>query len=79
EKLCAEFNPAAVLPCDVTSDKEIKELGVELGKVWDGLDAIVHSIAVAPRDQLEGHCIDCVTRVGVSSAREGGAASGAAG
>ncbi|MDE4978228.1 SDR family oxidoreductase, partial [Francisella tularensis subsp. holarctica] len=60
EKLGAEFNPAAVLPCDVTSDKEIKDLFVDLGKVWDGLDAIVNSIAFGPRDQLEGNFIDCV-------------------
>ncbi|ABO46487.1 enoyl-ACP reductase FabI [Francisella tularensis] len=70
EKLCAEFNPAAVLPCDVISDQEIKDLFVELGKVWDGLDAIVHSIAFAPRDQLEGNFIDCVTREGFSIAHD---------
>ncbi len=64
EKLSAEFNPAAVLECDVTSDEQIKTLFADLGKVWDGLDGIIHSIAFAPRDQLEGDFIAAVTREG---------------
>jgi enoyl-[acyl-carrier protein] reductase I len=70
EKLCAEFNPAAVLPCDVTSDEEIKELFVDLGKVWDGLDGLIHSIAFAPRDQLGGDFVDTVTREGFAIAHD---------
>ena len=70
EKLSAEFSPAAVLPCDVTSDEQIKDVFVELGKVWDGLDGIIHSIAFAPRDQLEGNFIDCVTREGFQVAHD---------
>ncbi|AEI36029.1 MULTISPECIES: enoyl-ACP reductase FabI [Francisella] len=70
EKLSDEFNPAAVLPCDVTSDQEMKDLFVELGKVWDGLDGIIHSIAFAPRDQLGGDFVDTVTREGFSIAHD---------
>ena len=70
EKLSAEFSPAAVLPCDVTSDEQIKDVFVELGRVWDGLDGIIHSIAFAPRDQLEGNFIDCVTREGFQVAHD---------
>ncbi|AIT08991.1 enoyl-ACP reductase [Candidatus Francisella endociliophora] len=70
EKLAAEFNPAAVLPCDVTSDQEMKDLFVDLGKVWDGLDGIIHSIAFAPRDQLGGDFVDTVTREGFAVAHD---------
>jgi len=70
EKLSAEFNPIAVLPCDVTLDEEIKNLFVELGKKWDGLDSIIHSIAFATRDQLGGNFIDCVTREGFQIAHD---------
>ncbi|ASG67616.1 enoyl-[acyl-carrier-protein] reductase [NADH] [Francisella halioticida] len=70
EKLSAEFDPVAVLPCDVTSDQEIKDLFVELGNVWDGLDGIIHSIAFAPRDQLGGDFVDTVTREGFSIAHD---------
>ncbi len=64
EKLSKEFNPAAVLECDVTSDEQIKTLFTDVAKVWNGLHGIIHSIAFAPRDQLEGNFIDCVTREG---------------
>lgn len=70
EKLSAEFNPAAVLECDVTSDQQIKDLFVDLGKVWDGLDGLIHSIAFAPRDQLGGDFVDTVTREGFNIAHD---------
>lgn len=69
-KIAAEFNPAALLPCDVTSDQEIKDLFTELGKTWDGVDGIIHSIAFASRDQLEGDFISAVTREGFSMAHD---------
>ncbi|MCP4993834.1 MAG: SDR family oxidoreductase, partial [Gammaproteobacteria bacterium] len=42
----------------------------ELGKNWDGLDSIVHSIGFAPREQLEGSFIDAVSREGYRIAHE---------
>jgi len=51
-----------VLPCDVASDGEITALFVELGKQWNGLDGIVHSIAFAPREALKGEFLDALTR-----------------
>ena len=57
-----EFDSKLVFPCDVGSDEEIDELFVGLGKHWDGLDGLVHSIAFAPREALSGDFLDCVTR-----------------
>ena len=57
-----EFDSSLVFPCDVGSDEEIDELFVGLGKHWDGLDGLVHSIAFVPREALSGDYLDCVTR-----------------
>jgi len=62
EKLAGELGAKIVLPCDVVSDDEITTLFAELGQRWDGLDCIVHSVAFAPRDALEGSYLDSVTR-----------------
>ena len=41
----AETGSQIVLPLDVQSDEQISALFEELSKHWDGLDAIVHSVA----------------------------------
>jgi len=51
-----------VLPCDVTSDADIENLFTELGKHWDGLDIVIHSIGFAPREALVGEYLDGLTR-----------------
>lgn len=61
-ELAAEFGSQLVFPCDVTVDAEIDALFAELGKSWNGLDALVHSIAFAPREALAGDFLDSVTR-----------------
>src|SRR5690606_41227591 len=33
-----------VLPLDVTDDAQIEDVFVQLGKHWDGLDILVHSV-----------------------------------
>ena len=62
EKLAGELGAKIVLPCDVVNDDEIDQLFKDLGKHWDGLDTIVHSVAFAPREALEGSYLDSVTR-----------------
>jgi enoyl-[acyl-carrier protein] reductase I len=61
-KLAAEFGCELVLPCDVQEDAQIEGLFVELAKHWDGLDGLVHSIAFAPNEALEGDFLDGLTR-----------------
>lgn len=61
-ELAAEFGSELVLPCDVASDEDIDNLFAELGKHWDGLDGIVHSIAFVPKQALAGEYVDAVTR-----------------
>ncbi|NKB77452.1 MAG: SDR family oxidoreductase [Gammaproteobacteria bacterium] len=70
EKLAAELGSSIVLPCDVASDDQITSLFSELGNHWDGLDIMVHSIAFAPKEELEGLYLDAVTREGFKTAHE---------
>ncbi|MHB1677020.1 MAG: enoyl-ACP reductase FabI [Sulfuriferula sp.] len=60
--LASEFDSSIVLPCDVASDEEIRQLFVDLGKEWDSLDGIVHAIAFVPKIALTGDYLDAVTR-----------------
>ena len=57
-------------PCDVSSDTEIDAIFEQLGKSWDGLDVLVHSVGFAPRDQLEGGFAEAVTREGFAIAHD---------
>lgn len=61
-KLAAEFGSELVLPCDVQEDAQIEGLFVELARHWDGLDGLVHSIAFAPNEALEGDFLDGLSR-----------------
>ena len=58
------------LPLDVGDDAQIQSVFDELGKQWDGLDGIIHSVAFAPRDHLEGGYLDNLTREGFSMAHD---------
>jgi len=62
DEAAVQFGSSIVLPCDVTSDSDIENLFVELGKHWDGLDIVVHSIGFAPREALTGEYLDGLTR-----------------
>jgi len=70
EKIAAECGSDLVLPLDVADDAQIDSCFAALGEHWDGLDTIVHSVAFAPREQLEGSYIDAVTREGFLTAHD---------
>jgi enoyl-[acyl-carrier protein] reductase I len=69
-KFAKGFDSDIVLPMDVSSDAEIAQAFADLATHWDGLDALVHSIAFAPRAQLEGSYIDAVDREGFRIAHD---------
>ena len=70
EKFAAELGSAKTILCDVSQDSNISEMKDELAKHWDHLDILVHSIAYAPREELEGMYLDAVTREGFRIAHE---------
>jgi enoyl-[acyl-carrier protein] reductase I len=61
-KTAEEFGSGLLFPCDVSNDAEIKRCFDDLGKHWDGLDGIVHSIAYAPREALSGDFLESINR-----------------
>lgn len=70
EKVAAELGSNIVLPLDVADDAQIDSVFAELGQQWDGLDILVHSVAFAPREELEGRMIDASTRDGFKIAHD---------
>ncbi len=60
--LAREFGTERVFACDVADDAQIDAMFRDLGKVWDGLDGLVHAIAFAPREALKGPFHESVTR-----------------
>ncbi|MBK6742733.1 MAG: enoyl-ACP reductase FabI [Hydrogenophilales bacterium] len=57
-----DFGSKLCFPCDVANDAEIETLFADLGKHWDGLDGIVHSIAFVPKEALQGDYLANVSR-----------------
>jgi len=59
EELVATFGPDTVVaPCDVTRDDQIAAVFDEAGKRFGKLDLLLHSVAFAPRDALEGEFVN---------------------
>lgn len=70
EKLANECGAKMILPCDVQNDTEIATLFSKLQNTWSHLDIVVHSIAFAPREELEGEFVANSTREGFNLAHE---------
>ena len=69
-KMAAELDSEIVVPCDVASDTQIEAVFDKLDDFWDGLDILVHSVAFAPREALEGDYLDSVSREAFNIAHE---------
>ncbi|WP_448507253.1 enoyl-ACP reductase FabI [Immundisolibacter sp.] len=64
EEFAAECSSDITLPLDVGDDGQIDAAFAALGQRWDGFDILVHSVAFAPREELQGSFVDAVTREG---------------
>lgn len=62
ELAAQDFGSKLCFDCDVTSDEQIERLFSDLGRHWDGLDGIVHSIAFVPKQALAGDYLESVNR-----------------
>jgi len=70
EGMAAELGCDFTLPLDVAEDAQIDAFFTGLSVRWDGFDVLVHSVAFAPGDQLEGRFIDAVSREGFRIAHD---------
>lgn len=57
EKLAGELEDSLIVPCDVTNQAEVDAAFKAVGDKYGRLDFLVHSIAFAPREALEGEFI----------------------
>jgi enoyl-[acyl-carrier protein] reductase I len=46
------------LPCDVTQEGQLEAVFEAVREAWGGLDFVLHSIAFAPKDDLQGRLVD---------------------
>lgn len=57
EKLAAELPESLVVPCDVTNQAEVDAAFESVKKRYGRLDYLIHSIAFAPKEALEGEFV----------------------
>src|SRR6184192_4017865 len=57
EALASTLPGSEILPCDVTNDLEIDNVISHIGEDFGQLDCLVHSVAFAPREDLENEFV----------------------
>lgn len=67
--LAESLDAPLILPCDVGNDAELDAVFEAVDKEWGGLDFVVHSIAFAQREDLQGRFVD-TSRTGFATALE---------
>lgn len=67
ESLTRDLAGALVLPCDVMQQEEVEQAFARVREEFGRLDFLIHSIAYAPKEELEGHFVD-TTREGFTTA-----------
>jgi len=59
EDLAGTFGPdTLILPCDVTRDEDIASVFKTVGESFGKLNLLLHSVAYAPKDALEGEFVN---------------------
>jgi len=59
EELAGTFGADTLItPCDVTKDEDITRVFDEVGKKFGKLDLLLHSVAFAPKEALEGEFVN---------------------
>ncbi len=69
-ELAGQLDSNIALPCDVSRDDEITAVFDDLARHWEALDILVHAVAYAPREQLQGDYLNNLTREGFNTAHD---------
>lgn len=69
EKLAADLPDSLIVPCDVTDQEQVQAAFAAVKKKYGWLDFLIHSIAFAPREALEGEFV-ATTREAFTTALE---------
>jgi enoyl-[acyl-carrier protein] reductase I len=59
QPLAEEMQAPIFMPLDVSQPGELEALFEHIGQVWGRLDVVVHSIAWAPKGDLQGGLLQC--------------------
>ncbi|MDA8139598.1 MAG: SDR family oxidoreductase, partial [Desulfobacteraceae bacterium] len=59
DPLAKTLEPAIYMPLDVAQPAELERLFDQIKENWGTLDILVHSIAFAPKSDLQGGLLDC--------------------
>ncbi|NBO66307.1 MAG: enoyl-ACP reductase [Acidobacteria bacterium] len=66
-ELASSLEGALHYPCDVSSDTEIEAFVSQVGREFETIDFLVHSVAFAPREELTGEFV-ATSRQGFATA-----------
>jgi enoyl-[acyl-carrier protein] reductase I len=58
ESLTQGMAGSLILPCDVTQPSEVDDAFKRVGEEFGRLDFLIHSVAYAPKEELEGSFVD---------------------
>jgi enoyl-[acyl-carrier protein] reductase I len=59
EPLARDLGASIVMPLDVSAPGQLEALFAAIERQWGRLDIVVHSIAWAPKDDLQGGLLEC--------------------
>jgi enoyl-[acyl-carrier protein] reductase I len=59
DPLAKQVDASIYLPLDVQKPEELDSVFAAIKKKWGKLDIVLHSIAFAPKDDLQGRVVDC--------------------
>jgi len=59
EPLAKEVQAPIFMPLDVSVPGQLEDVFDAIGRTWGRLDVLVHSIAFAPKDDLQGGLLNC--------------------
>ena len=59
EPLAKDLGASIFMPLNVSADGELEAVFDEIGRTWGRLDILVHSIASAPKEDLQGGLLQC--------------------
>ena len=58
EPLARDLEAGIIAPCDVSKEGELEAVFNRIAETWGGLDIALHSIAFAPKEDLQGPLLD---------------------
>jgi enoyl-[acyl-carrier protein] reductase I len=59
EPLASSLDASILMPLDLRVEGQLEAVFERIGREWGELDIVLHSIAFAPREDLQGRVVDC--------------------